>query len=271
MSSTDNPYRPPSAVVADVRDPAAAQVFATPGATVDAGRGAGWIGEGWALFKAAPALWIVAMLILFGLQFALGLIPLLGNLAAVLLGPLFMAGVLAFGHGVARDGQADLGALFIGFREKTGALVMVGVLYFLVFLGLVVVFLGAAFLMVGGASVFAATAPEELMSSILSGGGLIGMLLLVLAFFALGVLLAAAYWFAPGLVLYTDLGTWPAMKESFTACLRNWLPFLVYGILAFLVLLGGMVIFFVGMFLLSLPVLMASYYASFRDIFGQKA
>lgn len=271
MSSTDNPYRPPSAVVADVRDPAAAQVFATPGATVDAGRGAGWIGEGWALFKAAPALWIVAMLILFGLQFALGLIPVLGNLAAVLLGPLFMAGVLAFGHGVARDGQADLGALFIGFREKTGALVMVGVLYFLLILGLIVVFAGAAFFLMGGAAVFAAGAPEQVMSAIMAGGGVMAILLLVLVFFAFGILVAAAYWFAPGLVLYTDLGAWPAMKESFSACMRNWLPFLVYGILAFVVLLGGMVILFVGMFLLSLPILMASYYASFRDIFAQKA
>lgn len=271
MSSTDNPYRPPSAVVADIRDPAAGQVFSTPGATVDAGRGAGWIGEGWALFKAAPALWIVAMLILFGLQFALGLIPILGNVAAIFLGPLFMAGVLAFGYGVARDGQADLGALFVGFREKTGTLVMVGVLYFLLFLGLIVVFLGAAFFLVGGAAVFAAGAPEQVMNSIMAGGGLMAILLLVLAFFAFGMLVAAAYWFAPGLVLYTDLGAWAAMKESFSACLRNWLPFLVYGILAFLVLLGGMVILFVGMFLLSLPVLMASYYASFRDIFGQKA
>lgn len=271
MSSTDNPYRPPSAVVADVHNPGPEAGFSVPGAVVDAGRGASWIGEGWDLFKAAPAMWIVAMLIMFGLNFALGLVPILGNIAAVLLGPLFMVGVLAFGHGIARGGQADIGALFVGFREKTGTLVTVAVLYVLLFLGLAIVFVAVAFFMVGGAAFLASASPEQAMSTLLAGGGVMSVLLAFLVFFALAMLVAAAYWFAPGLVLYANLGAWDAMKASFSACLRNWLPFLIYSILGFLVLMGGLLVVFVGMFLLSLPVLMASYYASFRDIFGQQA
>lgn len=271
MASTDNPYRPPSAPVADFRGTGPELGFAVPGATVDAGRGVSWIGEGWTLFKAAPAMWIVAMLLFVGVQFVANLLPIVGSLAAMLVGPLLLAGLLAFGHGIARGEPADLNALFIGFREKTGTLITVAVLYFLLFLGLLVVFAGGAVFLLGGAALFASGSPDQLMNSLLAGGGLLSVLLLFLVLFGVLMLLAAAYWFAPGLVLYTDLEAWPAMKESFRACLSNWLPFLVYSLVGLLVLLGGMVAFVIGVFLLSLPVLMASYYASFHDIFGRKA
>jgi hypothetical protein len=56
----------------------------------------------------------------------------------------------------------------------------------------------------------------------------------------------AAGW--PGLVFYTDMGAVAAMKQSFWACLRNWLPFLVYGILASLVILRGALALVIGLF-----------------------
>ena len=67
-SSSVNPYRPPSATVADVREPGAATQFGVPAAKVAASRGANWIGEGWTLFKVAPWMWIVALLIGLGIQ-----------------------------------------------------------------------------------------------------------------------------------------------------------------------------------------------------------
>lgn len=271
MTSPDNPYRPPSATVADIPLSTPGISFGLPGATVDAGRGVSWISEGWTLFKAAPVMWIVALLIMFGLSFVLGLVPILGTIASILIGPFFMAGTLAFAHGIARGEEPDLGALFVGLREKTGSLVAIAVLYLLLFLGLVIVFFGASFLMLGGAAVFASGNPEQVMGSLMAGAGVMGFLLLILVFVGIMMLVLAAYWFAPGLVLYTDLGATAAMKESFRACLRNWLPFLVYGLLSILVLLGGMVLLFIGMFLISMPVLMASYYVSFRDLYGQKA
>lgn len=271
MSTPDNPYRPPGATVADMPPPAADTRFGAPGATVAAGRGSAWIGEGWTLFRAAPVMWILAMLIFVGIQMALGLLPVAGNLLAMLAGPIFMAGGLAFAHGIANGEEADLGRLFVGFRERSGALVMVAVVYFLLVLGLLAVFLAGGFFMVGGGALLASGSPDEFMSTLLAGAGLMGLLLLFLVFFAVLMLALAAYWFAPGLVLYAGMDAWPAMKASFRACLRNWLPFLVYGVLGLLVALGGMLLLVVGFFLVSMPVLMASYYASFRDIFGREA
>lgn len=270
MSSTDNPYRAPSSPVADVRPPAGDPDFGTPGATVDAGRGAAWISEAWTLYKAAPVMWVVALLIMVGLQMVLSMVPIIGSIASALLGPVFMVGVLAFAHGIARGGEPDLGQLFAGFKEKTGSLVAVAALYLLLFVGLVVVLAIGAFFMLGGAALVAATDPDQIMSQLLGGAGLLGLLLFLLVFMAAGVLIVAAYWFAPGLVFYAGMGVGDAMKESFRACMRNWLPFLVFGLLGMLVILGGLLAFVIGLFLVSLPVLSAAYYTCFRDIFGQR-
>lgn len=271
MSSTDNPYRPPSATVADLPPTAGDALFAAPGARVEAGRGVAWISEGWALFKAAPLMWIVALLLFFGIQALLGVIPLLGNILSVLAGPFFMAGLLAFSHGIARGEEADLGQLFIGLKQKTVPLLTVAALYFLVVIGLVVFFVVGMLVLMGGAALSLSASPEAMMQTVMAGMGAMGFLLLFLVLLALLMLAAAAYWFAPGLVLYTDLSATAAMKESFRVCFSNWLPFLVFGVLGLLVSLGGMLLLVIGFFLLSLPVLMAAYYASFRDLFGRQA
>lgn len=270
MSTTDNPYSPPTAVVADLPPAGEETVFAAPAARLSAGRGASWISEGWALFKAAPVMWVVALVILIGVQLVLGLIPLVGNVVSIFVGPFLMAGLLAFGHGIAQGEPADLGKLFIGLKQKSGALVAVALVYFLLVVAVLVAFAGAAFFMLGGLSALTEGNFDGIINTFMNGGGVAGLLVLLLAFLAVMTLVAAAYWYAPGLVLYTDLGAAAAMKESFRACLSNWLPFLVYGILGTLLLIVGMIPVFLGLIVV-LPLLMASYYASFYDLFGREA
>ncbi|MDF2447391.1 MAG: hypothetical protein K0S46_2627 [Moraxellaceae bacterium] len=270
MTTPDNPYRAPAAAVADIRESVAETRFGLPAATVDAGRGSTWIGEGWALFKAAPLMWIVAMLVLFGIQMLLGIVPVLGSIASLLIGPMFMVGVLAFGHAIAEGGEADLGNLFVGFKDKVGSLVLVAVLYFALIMAVIVICVIAAVVLLGGSQLLSAASPEAAMGQIIAGAGGLAFLGIFLLMFGLLVLVAASYWFAPGLVFYANLGAWDAMKASFSACLRNWLPFLVYGILAFLVMIGGLLALVIGFFVVAMPLLMASYYTSFRDIFGQQ-
>ena len=62
-------------------------------------------------------------------------------------------------------------------------------------------------------TVFAGSAPI---------GGLVAL--------GLSVPLMAAYWFAPALVMIHGMGPVAAMKESFFACFRNFIPFVLYGI-----------------------------------------
>jgi uncharacterized membrane protein len=83
-------------------------------------------------------------------------------------------------------------------------------------------------------------------------------------------------WFAPLLVVFNGLAPVAAMKLSFTACVSNTVPFLVYGLavlLAWVILslpaaLGTAGALLVAALLIaSIPVLICSVYMSYRDIF----
>ena len=57
-----------------------------------------------------------------------------------------------------------------------------------------------------------------------------------------------------------------AMKLSFTACLKNFMPYLVYGLVGFLIALAASIPFFLGWFV-AMPIFFGSTYASYREIF----
>ena len=56
------------------------------------------------------------------------------------------------------------------------------------------------------------------------------------------------------------------MKASFSACLKNIVPFLVYGVMLFILAVVAMIPFGLGMLVL-VPVIIASVYAAYRDVF----
>jgi uncharacterized membrane protein len=57
-----------------------------------------------------------------------------------------------------------------------------------------------------------------------------------------------------------------AMKESFAGCLKNIMPFLIYGLVALVFAILAAIPFGLGWLLLG-PVLIGSVYASYRDIY----
>jgi hypothetical protein len=60
--------------------------------------------------------------------------------------------------------------------------------------------------------------------------GLVALLLLLLALTVLAVI-AMANWFAPALIVLREARPLEAMLLSLRSCLRNWVPFLVYGVI----------------------------------------
>ena len=75
-----------------------------------------------------------------------------------------------------------------------------------------------------------------------------------------------AYWYAPILVGLNNLTATQAMKLSFLACLKNMLPFLLYGLIFMLLLVVAIIPFGLGL-LIAVPVMMTSLYASYVDVF----
>jgi uncharacterized membrane protein len=95
----------------------------------------------------------------------------------------------------------------------------------------------------------------------------VGLLAALGAYLVLSLPLVMLGWFAPALVMLEGQGTWAALGHSFTGCLRNMLPFLVYGLVGLVVFpLLVAVTFGLGMLVL-VPVGLLSVHAAYRDIF----
>jgi uncharacterized membrane protein len=75
-----------------------------------------------------------------------------------------------------------------------------------------------------------------------------------------------AIWFAPPLVVFHDKSAVEAMQESFTGCLRNIVPFLLYGLVMLVLGVLAAIPFGLGWLVLG-PVLAASLYTSYKDIY----
>lgn len=254
---TTNPYSAPAAKVAD---PAAPQgKFIPGGRAVAAGQGWAWLTQGWDLFKRQPALWIGVFVAMFVFLLVVALIPLLGAIANALMWVVLQAGLLLGCRALAEGGRLEFGHLFAGFRERFGTLVAVGAISFGVSLVIgivvaVVMGVGVSTLLGGGPGPDAT--PEALMT----------MLLAMLIMFALLVPLFMALWFAPALVVFHDRGPVEAMKESFSGCLKNVVPFLVYGLVGFVLAILASIPVGLGWLLLG-PMLIGSIYAGYRDIY----
>ena len=98
------------------------------------------------------------------------------------------------------------------------------------------------------------------------------------------------FWFAPMLAAWHSAGAAKALFFSFFACLMNWRAFLAYGAVTLLAVVavplaalslilvlaaGGarpqLAPLMLPLVILILPTLFASFYASYRDVFGAQA
>jgi len=229
----------------------------TGGRAVAARRGWDWIASAWAMFKKQPGPWIGVIVILLLIYVALGLLHAIGSLAALLLGPVFGGGIL-LGCRAADEGRAlEVGHLFAGFRGRFGQLVLVGVLN-LVATAVIVL----AVVLVTGVSLAVTAAQLESMPP----AALLSIALAILIIAALQLPVMMAVWFAPALVALQGKDAVPAMQESFVGCLRNVVPFLVYGVILFGLSLLASLLAGLG-WLVLLPVIAASIYTSWKDIF----
>jgi len=245
----------------------AADTLVLPGRVCGPGAGWTWIAQGWSLFARAAVMWIVALLLLVIIVFALSVfIPFFGQIIVQLLAGVFGAGLMLACAAIESTGSFELGEIFGGFRRRFGALLAVGVAFFV---GQALIF--AAFIAVAGfgtvAAIFdamlagdAEAASRVLFASLRSFalGGLVAA--------ALYVPLLAAVWLAPALIALHGVGALAAMRASFSACLRNMLPFLVYGILMTIFAIVASIPIFLG-FLVWFPLAITSTYATYRGIF----
>jgi len=230
---------------------------------VDGGRGVTWWTDAWAMFTKNAAIWVVLGLILFIILFVLAIIPLVGQLASVLLLPVFSGSWMMAAKKQASGASIEVNDLFTAFKgERLTPLIVVGVMFLIAMVVIVGVmgvlgFGGAVGMLAGG--------------MIGSGRGMMaGMgigLLAMLVGLALLMLVTMALWFAPPLVALRGVAPVDAMKLSFSASLKNVVPFLLWSIIYIIASIIATIPFGLG-WLVLWPLLMLTMYTSYKDVFG---
>jgi len=260
----DDPFAPPrAALLPDTLD---AEGIHAP-ARCPVGRGLGWVVEGAKLFANAPGVWILLSIVYILITLVGAFVPLIGPLALSILYPVFLGGIMI---GVDRQFHGDgiaVKDLFVGFSTRFGTLAAIGAVYIGGSLGIGLLVSGIGSLLLGagmmgmGAFPFGGTG--------MAGGSMAGpgMLIPVLLMLAALVPFYMAIWFAPTLLaLNRDIGLWPSLALSYKGCARNFMAFLIYGLVILAVLVLGALPFGLGL-LVAAPVLMASGYVSYREIY----
>jgi uncharacterized membrane protein len=232
--------------------------FVAHGRTVPIEHGWTWIATAWSIFRRAFGIWIGMVVTLAIIYTVLAVLPVIGAIASFVLGPVFTAGLVLTSRTIDQGGEVQFSQLFGGFKYRFGTLLVVGVLYLAGTAA--IVFLVVALTGVSLIGLLNATSPEAAMAL---GATVLVALLLILA---LMLPLIMAIWFAPPLVVFHELGALEAMKASFVGCLRNMLPFLLYGVVLLVAAIVASIPFMLGWLLLG-PVMAASIYTAYRDIY----
>jgi uncharacterized membrane protein len=264
-TSTTNPYQSPQA---DLHDSYEEGEMTGP-VSVPIGHGTSWIGTAYSNhFKGNALAWIGAFVVLVILSMVLQIIPLLGPLAYALLSPVFAGGMMLGARAQDEGEDFTVGHLFSGFKQSTGQLVMIGVLYLvasiliLVFIG---VMMGGSMAMLGMMMGMEDPAATEAMVQDPTA-----ILLPILLMLLLFIPLMMAYWFAPALVAIDGISALSAMKMSFVGCIKNILPFLLYSIVMLILMVVAAIPLFLG-YLVVLPLMIATMYTAYRDIYYPEA
>jgi uncharacterized membrane protein len=232
--------------------------------TVGAARGLDWITEGFALFRKNPLIWIVNFIIALAIVTLLSLIPVIGSIATMLLQPVLLGGLLLGCRSLRKGEDLRIEHLFDGFRQSTKPLLMVGLYSGLAYLAVALV----AALIIGGGAISVGILGEVSDSpELASGAAAVGTLVVVLVSALMALPIAMATWFAPSLVLFRGLAPLEALKASFFACLRNWLPFLVYGLAMLVLVVIAIIPAGLGLLILG-PTGIGTVYVGYLDIFG---
>jgi len=255
-----NPYAPPTAEVGF--DPGVESANFIPGGrTVSAGSSLAWISGAWNLFKQKAGLWVGFALAYGATILVSAFIPFIGNLVMMFLPILLVAGVVYSCDLLEREDSFAFSDFFIGLKRQTGPLLIVCMIAF----GFMIVLMIVAFLFFGTAMVgmiAGAKSSSTAGTSVGVAAMVIGGIVVLAGSFVYGM----GIWFAPALVIMHNVEPVRAIKMSFSACLKNILPGIVFFLVMTVLWVLAVIPVGLGMLIVG-PMFFISYYTSYRDIF----
>ncbi len=288
------PAPPPKPTPRTVKEPSTDRSLCEP-RVVPASHGWHWLKSATALFLGEPWKWMGMAVVAFFLQTIVSILPFFGSIISSLLAMVFGGGLMLAANNQSEGKPFEFNYVFKGFHHNRNQLIMVGVIYLggfiaiAMIIGLIMLFsLGASFFTMMGNS----GDPEFAMQ--LAAANIPIFVVAMLLGMALSIPLVMGVWFATPLVAIHNIEAWTAFKMSIRGCIRNWLAFLIYGLvmtgfgLLLMIVMGGTsgllatsgpsntfsflaFLPLLGMLLLILPLMVISglsVFTSFKDIYS---
>jgi hypothetical protein len=248
--------------------------------TVNSSAGWRWLFTGFAIFRRNPPILSLLVVVYWFTVVFLNILPVIGVVAASLIIPGLSVGLMQAARNIERGQSANIQTLYGGLRENTRTLLALGGLYLVATLAV----LGMSTIIDGGDLLRYMLASNRAERAAVEDADFTLPALFVMV---LLVPVLMAWWFAPVLAAWHRLTLGRALFFSFIACWMNWRAFIAYGAAVVIVvgvvpglLLGVLLLimpgaagllsglFMVLMALVVAPAIFASFYASYRDIFG---
>jgi len=233
--------------------------------SVDPGCSMTWWSDAGTLFLRNALGWVAfgaVLMLAFGL---IGMVPFAGVLVTALLSPLLLGGWMLAAHQVQGGGALDASGLFAGFRgAHLRPLLTLGA--WLAVATLLIILVSHALGLGALQGAVAIDAPADALAHTALRTAMLSLLLL----FVFSLLVTAALWFAPALVVLRGASPWDAVVASLRAVRDNGLTFLLYAVVQLLLAAVATLPYQVG-WLVFLPVMLLTAYVSYRDVFGEPA
>lgn len=235
---------------------------------------------GFAIFRRNPIMFGMLVIAYWFTVLFLNVVPYVGVLVASLAIPGLSVGLMQAARNLERGQPIGLQTLYGSLKENGRTLAILGALYLACTLGT----LGLSSLVDGGDLMRFMLASNRTERAVVEDSDF-----LLSAVFVMSLMtpVLMAWWFAPILASWHRLTVGRSLFFSFMACWMNWRPFLTYGLGLLIVagvlpglLLGILLLVMPGaaslvtaiitlpMVLVVAPTIFASFYASYRDIFG---
>lgn len=224
--------------------------------------------------------------LLMGLAMTMiAVVPYLGALALLIIGPVLYAGIMLAARTQAEGGQADFNQLLEGFQQpgKVGPLIAlclpnVAFLFIAVVLfGIVVLSFGTGALVAAGGQ---AIDPSTIdLQKLLGSSGVVALTILFALLVPLGMAVTAVLLFAVPRVMFNGIEPFTALRESAQAAAASFGAFLLTVVTLFMArfaatLILGSLVPFVGVLMVGsvfTPLIAAVLYFAWKDVFGSRA
>jgi hypothetical protein len=221
--------------------------------------GIDWIKKGFEIFSKSWLKLILSIILFYLGIFVLAFIPVIGQLATSILGPIVGVALILAVKSIDETGTFEINQIINGAKSKLSPI------FILIAANIVLALLGIALGVAGVSAGSNMTAEFESGNfnagnvAVMAGAGVLFALILGVFYFLINS-------FSLSLIALTDTSGKDAIIGSIKANLANILPMIVYSILAGIMFFIGAIPFGLGL-LVVMPIFLASGYVATRDIF----